>query len=79
MANFYFTFGSNPAFPYGRDDFVQVVADDIREAVTIFRHHHPNRPGSNLVNCAFWYTEDEFSKFREEFYPGREPVETLTA
>ena len=77
MPNFYFTFGSNPAYPFGRDDYVKVTAPNLGEAVRLFQEHHPNRPGSNLVNCAFWYTEEEFNKFRDEHYPGREPIEVL--
>lgn len=79
MANFYFTFGSNPAFPYGREDFVQVIAPTIRQAAETYRDHHPDRaetPG--LLNCSDVYTEEMFSKFRNEFYPNREPIEILT-
>lgn len=77
MKNFFFTFGTDPLYPYGRDDYVKVVAPDIRSAVNIFRKHHPNRPGSKLVNCAFWYTEDEFAPMVDKYYNGSEPVEVL--
>lgn len=80
MANFYFTFGSHPAFPYGRDDFVQVIAPTIRDAAGIFRKHHPDRPESpGILNCSDLYTEDQFNRFREKYWPGKEPIEVLTA
>lgn len=77
MQNYYFTFGLHPAYPYGIDDYVQVVAKDMYEAVAIFRQHHPNRPGSKLVNCADYYTEDSFNQFRDLYYPGKAPAEIL--
>lgn len=78
MQNYYFTFGSSPLYPFGRDDYVMVTAPDMRTAVEIFQKHHPNRPGSNLVNCSDWYTEDAFNAFRDKFYSGRGPIEILT-
>ena len=77
MQNYYFTFGVNPAYPYGIDDYVEVQAESLLEAVNIFRQHHPNRPGSSLVNCADYYTEDAFNAFRDTYYPGRSPIEVL--
>ena len=78
MPNFYFTFGSHPEFPYGRDDFVQVIAPTIRQAAETFREHHPDRPSSpGLLNCSDLYPEETFNKFRNEFYPDKEPVEVL--
>ena len=79
MNNYYFTFGSDPRYPYGINDYVQVIAHDIREAVAIFRQHHPDRPGTHLVNCAFYYTEEEFAGSPDKYYGGRGPVEILEA
>lgn len=79
MKNYYFTFGSNPQYPYGREEYVKVSAPDVRTAVHIFQKHHPNRPGSNLVNCAFWYGEEEFLPMIDKYYDGAKPVEELTA
>ena len=77
MINFYFTFGANPEYPFGMEDYVKVTAPDLGEAVKLFQEHHPNRPGSNLVNCAFWYTENEFKNMRDKYYNGKEPAEVL--
>lgn len=73
----YFTFGSDERYPYGRNDFVEVEAGSMGEACELFRAVHPNRPGSQCLNCAFYYSEDEFNSFRDRFYPGREPVEII--
>lgn len=79
MANFYFTFGSHPAFPYGREDFVQVIAPTIRQAAETYRKHHPDRAESpGILNCSDLYPEETFNRFRNEFYPNREPIEILT-
>lgn len=77
MKNFYFTFGSDPQFPFGRDDYVLVKANDLGEAVRMFDLVHPRRPGSNCVNCAFFYEEDDFLRFKDEYYPG-DPIEVLS-
>ena len=75
--NFYFTFGSDPKFPFGPYDFVVVQAADIDQACRIFNEYHPPRAGSTLVNCAFIYPEAEFNSFRDKWYAGREPAEVI--
>ena len=77
MANFYFTFGNDPLYPFGREEYVVVIAPDIHKAVKTFREYHANRPGSKLTNCCDWYTEEQFNKDREEYYGDRDPVEIL--
>lgn len=74
---FYFTFGSDPEYPYGQDDYVLVYADDLMEAVEKFKAKHPNRPGSDCVNCAFWYKQDAWDNGTRLFYEGREPIEVI--
>ena len=76
MANFYFTFGSDERFPFGRNDYVMVQAQDGNRACDLFRERHPNRPGSDCINCAFIYSEEKFNVFRERFYP-YPPVEII--
>lgn len=68
MKNYYFTFGSDPAYPYGQDDYVLVEAKDLDQAIHLFQAVHPNRPGSDCVNCAFWYGEERFKPIREAYY-----------
>lgn len=58
MARFIYTFGSSESFPY-RGGWVEVIADDLREAHKKFRAHFPDQtPG--ILNCCDYYTEDQF-------------------
>lgn len=75
---FYFTFGSDPRYDYGRDDYVIVEAENENQAVCIFQAVHPNRPGSSSVNCASWYSEEAFNQFRDQYYPNRTPKEHIS-
>lgn len=77
MKEFYFTFGTDPAYPYGIDDYVLVRAGSYNEACEKFKAKHPNRPGSKFINCAFIYSRKEFDKFRDKYYKGIEPAETI--
>lgn len=75
---FYFTFGSDERYPYGPNDYVEVEAENGTDACELFRVIHPNRPGSDCLNCAFIYSEDTFNKFRDKYYNGIEPVEIIS-
>lgn len=77
MKEFYFTFGTDPAYPYGIDDYVLVRAEDQAEARRKFKAVHPNRPGSPCINCAFVYTQEEFDSFRDKYYKDVSPAETI--
>lgn len=59
MKNFYFTYGSNPQFPFSYG-CSRVVASDKHEACRIFRTYHPNVNG--CMNCADIYSEEQFNK-----------------
>lgn len=61
MRKFYFTYGSDEQFPF-QNGYSIVIADDIHQAIGKFRKYHPNREGSNCINCAFYYTENEWNK-----------------
>lgn len=74
----FFTFGSDDHFPYGPNDYVEVEAPTGAEACRLFQALHPNRPGSGCLNCAFYYTEESFNTFRDKYYKGVEPIETIT-
>jgi hypothetical protein len=58
MAKFYFTYGTDEEFPF-RGGWSEVEADNLSMAVEIFNLMHPKRK-SGCVNCAFWYTEEQF-------------------
>jgi len=58
MANFYFTYGTSSQFPFRRG-WTRVEAENLDQAIEAFRAIHPDRnPG--LINCAFYYTEEQF-------------------
>ena len=78
MNKYYFTFGTDLAFPYGLNDFVEVAARTMREAECAFREKHPDR-ASGTLNCAFVYSESEFDQIRNRYYGNRNPIESLTA
>lgn len=78
--NFYFTFGSDSKYPFGFKDYIVIQADNIIQAQEIFKNNHPNRPGSDCLNYAFCYTEEEWNrnKMTEKYYDNKEPAEILT-
>ncbi len=71
---FYFTFGSDPGFPY-QNTYVVVMANTEREAVEKFRAKFPDRH-ENVVNCAFWYSEEQWRGSLNEAAYG-EPAEVI--
>ena len=74
MNKYYFTFGTNPQFPFGEHEFVMIEAESIREAAEIFRKLWPDRPGhEGVLNCADCYTESQFTPIRKKHYDGKEP------
>ena len=78
MIKTYFTFGSDPLYPFGRDDYVVAQGESLKECVHKFMAKHPNpRPEwENVANCAFIYSEKEFMKSCAHFY-GPEPAEVI--
>ena len=78
MNNYYFTFGSDPKFPYGRDEYVVVQAESLKQAINLFQAVHPNRSDSIWLNCAFFYEEVHFNSFRDKYYKDVEPVEIIS-
>lgn len=58
MNKYYFTFGSDPMYPYCRG-WVEILAETLQAAIEKFRKHFPDRH-EGIVNCAFWYTEKDF-------------------
>lgn len=72
MKKFYFTFG--------REDFIEVHAANLLGAQKAYKKIHPNRPGSNLINCAEIYDEKTWEKdIYPKYYTGKKPVEIISA
>ena len=60
MNSYYFTYGTDPDFPFC-GGYTKIFANNMKEAVEVFRQKHPDRH-ANTVNCAFMYTREEFKK-----------------
>jgi len=79
MENFYFTFGSDKRFPF-QNGFLVVEADGLKSAISCFKEHYPNRPGSDALNCSDYYTEDQWNSIlKEGFYQGELPKTVLSS
>lgn len=70
----YFTFGSDDGFPY-QNTYLLVMAETENEAIEIFRSHFPDRH-EDCVNCAFWYSEEQWHGSDNEKYYGN-PAEII--
>ncbi len=75
--SFYFTFGTDPLFPYGYHDYVLIMCSNEGEACKLFNALHPKRTGSNVMNCAFMYNEAQWEKGVKQHYVGRDPIEQI--
>lgn len=60
---YYFTYGSDDRFPF-QSGWTEVEAESYDQAVEGFQAFHPNRPGSDFINCAGIYGEESFSRKR---------------
>ena len=75
--SYFYTFGTDPQFPFGIDEYVEVHADTANQADQKFKSHFPCREGSSLLNCAFVYSEETWNKFYEETYGGKKPARVI--
>ena len=80
MIVLYFTFGSDPAFPYGRNDYLIAIGKDMRDCIDTYKKAYPNRPGSESLNCADYYTAAEWKETGDRYYKNiRYPKEILVS
>ena len=69
MTKYYFTFGSDPGFPY-QYGWVEIDAPNEASAREIFRAYYPDR-SNGCLNCSFVYPEEVFVKtpmYRGEYW-----------
>lgn len=59
LKRFYFTFGSDPHFPF-QGGWIIIEAPDIRAAAKIFKVYYPNPHDDNVLNCSDYYTAADF-------------------
>ena len=58
MPKFYFTYGTDPSYPY-QGGWTEIEAPDLGKAGETFSAIHPDRH-AGILNCAFTYTEERF-------------------
>lgn len=75
---YYFTYETDNRFPF-QSGWTEVEAESYDEAVEAFQAFHPNRPGSDFINCAGIYGEKSFGRKRmaKEGNFGRKCVERI--
>ena len=75
---YYFTYESDERFPF-QSGWTEVEAESYDQAVEGFQAFHPNRPGSDFINCAGIYGEDSFNRKRmaKEGNLGKKCVERI--
>ena len=69
----YFTFGSSEQYPFGREDYVVSEGLDREDAIRKFRKMYPD-VHKGILNCADWYTEEDFKKHCAGYFSGKEPA-----
>lgn len=66
MNKYYYTFGSDPGFPY-QNGWVEIHANSWEEADQKFRARFPDRPGhEGIMNFSFSYSEERWTKMDPE-------------
>ena len=78
MIKTYFTFGTDPLYPFSIYDYVVVYGEDIADCLRKFRKKHLNpRAGrEHIINCAFYYTEEKWVEQCAQYYDS-EPIEVI--
>ncbi len=75
--SWFYTFGTDPKFPFGIEEYVEVHADNANQANQKFKSHFLCREGSTLLNCAFVYAEDLWDPIYTEYYSGKRPARVI--
>ena len=78
MSSFYYTFGSDPGFPY-QNGWVEVKAASRAEAHQKFRARFPDQPGhEGIMNYSYCYSQKQWTKMDpERNWPGWRLCETI--
>lgn len=64
MNSYFYTFGTDPGFPY-REGWVEVRAISWEEAHEKFRARFPDRH-KGILNCAFFYDAERWARMDPE-------------
>ncbi len=76
MNRYFYTFGSDPGFPY-QCGWVEVRAKSWQEAHQKFRSRFPDR-NEDTLNCSFFYNEQQWAAISPETnWEGRKCYEVI--
>lgn len=64
MKRFYFTFVGDGSQPY-ENGWIEILARDIKQAAYVFRKIYPNPLDDEYLNCADYFTEEQFWKSKK--------------
>ena len=79
MIEVYFTFGSDPKFPYDREQYVKIIGKDVKDCTATFRKHFPQPDKKDkTLNCADYYSGKTWEDTKHNF-EGRLPAKTLVS
>lgn len=80
MVKVYFTFGSDPAYPYGREDYVMALGRTVQDCINAYNRKYPPREtDSKVINCADYYLQERWDRVKEMYFKDREPKEVLVS
>lgn len=75
--SWFYTFGTDPQFPLGQEEFVEIHANDVYHANQKFKSYFPCRDGSSLLNCAWVYDEEYWKEVYRRNYNGKKPARVI--
>lgn len=73
---FYFTFGSSKQFPF-QSGYIVLYAEDIKAAARTFKSLYPNPLEPDVLNCADYYSQEEWIKVTQKFYKDEAPLKVI--
>ena len=77
LKNYYFTFGSSKQYPYKRDQYIVVKAQNKQEAARKYRRKYPNPNAMEILNCADYYCQKEWDERIKQYYNESSPAEII--
>ena len=63
---FYFTFGTDEKYPF-QGGWVEIIAENKKEAIFTFQAHYPNRQGSPFYNACDCYESSYFEEIYQSY------------
>lgn len=76
MERMYFTFGSDPKFPYGRNEYLVIIGQDRRDCINKFKERYPSAADGTIC-CSDFYNEQLWNDEVAKSYEGIQPSEII--